>query len=1114
MFARVTRKWMLTACLIGIACLLAGSVFAASTGRIKGTVVDKKTGEPLIGASVSIEGTTRGAKTDFDGNYIINSVPPGEYNLHVSAVGYGEVKVEQVIVNADQTSENNVQLEQQVLDIGMEVTVKAQRDVIDVNQTGTVSIKRQEEIQRAPVASVDDLLSRETGITRDPEGELHVRGGRAGETVYLVDGVDYSDPLGGRAPVDAGINISSSAVLELQVIKDGFDPEYGEALSGVVKITSPEGSPQKTRARVTYYTDDFGSANLNTYSENYDDLDFSLSGPDPVLTNKILPAIGINYFRDKDFTYYVYGRTSKTDTQNPYNDYVPVENRLVLPEFDLLGIQVPDRQNNVYNLDATLAYDPTQNMHAKLLFKGTWNNGIKFNRSDWIYRYTPQTAPVYEYNTATVSVQLKQILSKTTDYELNISYWGSRYEQKPGDPHNPGRGLDPDQFLIDSLYEYYNDLNSNNQYDPYEPLINIFPDSIQWGEYWIPNRNGADVLVSTDEQYGGFWFPMYDFNGNGIIDNLEGEPFIDLNNNGIWDAGDKLETDVNGNRTWDDAYEDVTSSNWTDREEPYVDGDSSLGEPFIDVNNNGVYDQGVDGFIISIDPAVNMDLNYNSEHDGPDAPWSQGVPYIDFNGNGVFDQKNNLYDPGEPYVDVNKNGKHDAGNDKFLNYGYAPQTVWSQEQVDKYTIKGNFKKAIGRAHEVKAGFEYRIEQVYVGDIRYLQQPNDVPDDFPFSERGLRDFYRREPHILVLYFRDKIEYGSLVASLGLRADLFFQANLKNVTTVTELLGDQLRDVTSKFSPRVSINYPISERAMIRFNYGHFYELPSYTELYRNANPLAGTGIPLLGNPNLDYTKVINYTFGVNYAFSDEYSLKISGFYKDYFDIINVSFFGSGASERSYYDNTDYARVRGVEMELEREASRFINGTLSYEYTFAYGKSSSTSANYEQRFAGGDISIEENPLSWDIRHRVSLWLQLYFSDRDHPNLFGITLPSDWDLSVYWRFQTGFPFTPSKDYPGMTLDVGEEPSLNSLRLPSTAFTDIKFHKRFRAMGMQYTFQLWVKNLFNNENVVAVYQSTGRPDTSQNQSKIVKGGSDYDQNPRNWGRGREVIVGLALSF
>ncbi len=1122
MSSRVTQPTFMALILIIITVILAGSVFAASVGRIKGTVTDKKSGDPIFGTSVQIKGTSMGAKTDMDGHYLILSVPPGTYSLVFTSVGFQSIEMTDVDVRTDHTAERNIQLKESVLESGIITTVTGKQKGIDFLATGTVTVMTKEEIRAAPVTSVDELLSKETGITVDAEGQLHIRGGRAGETNYLVDGVSFSDPLGGRAPVDAGINISSAAILELQVIKDGFDPEYGEALSGIVTITSPVGSPDKTRSRLQYYTDDFGTEDLNKYSENTDIIEFSISGPDPILTSRILPALGINYFEDKDFTFYMYSRAYKTDTRNPYSRYNTPETQKAYPDFNLLGISVPERQNNLYNFDATLAFSPTTSISVKGLFKGTWSKWTEF---EWVHRSSPETAPVKTYSTKTASLQIKQVLSKSSDYEVNLSYWGSDFVLKPGDPNHPGEGLDPDQFLFTDEYETYDDLNGNNQFDSYEPFLNIYPDSIQWGAVYIPFRNSSDIVISTDDQVGGPYLPLFDLNNNGVIDNYEGEPFVDLNGNGIWDMGDRLTSDVNGNSTFDAIYRDVTSSGATSAMEPYIDGDSCLGENFIDVNRNGVYDHGVDRFVTALDPSINMDLNRNNVYDGPNDGWEEGIPYIDYNGNGVYDPPNNRYDPGEPFVDINRNGVHDIGGDNnsaFLNYGFVQSgnsNVWSEETVDRWSAKGNFKKAIGRAHEIKAGFEFRNEKVTVSTITGLQNRDpDTTDTNPYSGRGtVRDFYSRSPNVLVLYFRDKIEYGSLVASLGLRADLFFQADLAGVPTIQDQTGHNLQDIRNKFSPRVSINYPISERAMIRFNYGHFYELPAYTRLYRTSNPFGqgAASLPQIGNPNLDYTKTINYTFGVNYAFTDEYSVKISGFYKDYFDMIaTTSYERGGITLFSYYDNTDYARIRGFEMELAREAARFITGTLSYEYTFAYGKSSSDAENYQRLVDGNDISIDENPLGWDIRHRVALWLQLSFTKSDEPKLFGLSIPNDWDMSIYWRFQTGYPFTPSRDYPNMTLDVGETPQTNSMRLPSTAQTDIKLRKRFRIAGMQYTFEAQVNNLFDNENIVHVDPNTGRPDTDNNQSGVIGGGTDFSANPENWGRGRQILLGLGVQF
>lgn len=83
--------------------------------------------------------------------------------------------------------------------------------------------------------------------------------------------------------------------------------------------------------------------------------------------------------------------------------------------------------------------------------------------------------------------------------------------------------------------------------------------------------------------------------------------------------------------------------------EPFVDGDVSLGEPFVDMNDNGVYDYG-DYW------DATMDLNGNGAYDGPDDAWTPGIPYWDRNGNGEFDYPNGQYDQGELFSDLDANG--------------------------------------------------------------------------------------------------------------------------------------------------------------------------------------------------------------------------------------------------------------------------------------------------------------------------------------------------------------------------------------------------------------------------------------------------------------------------
>ena len=75
------------------------SIWAGTTGKIAGRVVDKNSGDPLPGANILIESTSLGTATDFDGYFSILNVKPGQYNLKVSMVGFSTVIIEGVQVN-------------------------------------------------------------------------------------------------------------------------------------------------------------------------------------------------------------------------------------------------------------------------------------------------------------------------------------------------------------------------------------------------------------------------------------------------------------------------------------------------------------------------------------------------------------------------------------------------------------------------------------------------------------------------------------------------------------------------------------------------------------------------------------------------------------------------------------------------------------------------------------------------------------------------------------------------------------------------------------------------------------------------------------------------------
>ncbi|MEW5795860.1 MAG: TonB-dependent receptor [Candidatus Zixiibacteriota bacterium] len=1108
-----------------LACVLLAAVgllllpihsFAATTGQIKGRVTHKDTGEPVIGASVLVVGTTQGAMTDLEGYFQILRVDPGNYTLRISHLEFVTVEVSDVIVKIDETFEANQKMTPKITDLDETITVVGTQDILDkfvVDSRVTISA---ETIKQRPVQSVDHLLSQVAGVQTTAEGEVFVRGGRAGEVAYIVDGVPIGDPLGsGRGQVGANLSLVSGSIQEIQIIKDGFDPEYGNALSGIVNIRSFTGDKTNTRANLYYLTDDFGNQDLNKYSRNNDYMRFTLSGPDPLISNRLLPAIGLNFLKDQEFTYFLYADVDKHDGIYQMQDFNTPTTTREWPSFGILGFDVPERLANRYHLESNFRFRPRQNLKFVLSYKKWYTKVTLFNRDNWAYRYSNLTAPVVGIDESSISLETTHTVSRNMNYEVILSVYDYDYNEKPGDPNNPGKTRDPDKSYLESEWETFTDRNGNGVYDAPEPLINLYGDTANYGnEFNGPAYTFGEYNYHTNQQGGVPIISNFRFNDNGMIDSLEGEPYVDLNGNGVWDQGDYL-NDRNGNGILD---ADRIPTVQTPRQEPFVDGDSVVGEPFVNLNANGVYDAGIDVFFIGIGPS-NQDLNHNGIYDGPGSTWTPGVPFLDRDGDGLYDPPNNVYDPGEPFTDVNGNGKYDRGGaSTFLEPGtHDESALWNERTVRRYRGEVKLVRQMNR-HEVKAGFFFQRENLYFGEIErpYLSYNGRADTLNAYPTRGLfRDFYKYEPVSGAIYIRDKIEYGSMVASLGLRWDFFLQDTedlarvLKGDDRGGLILGDRHR-----FAPRIGFSYPISDKAKVYFNYGHFFQLPSYYAMYRR-NTTSADQNDVLGNPNLNYQKTIQYSFGIKYAMNENYTVDVEGYFKDEFDKINSGNVFEGELTRQQYLNKDYGRSRGFEITLERRGSGYVNGQVSYAYAFAFGKDSKSAEQFERDLESRE-PLTEAPLDNDYRHTFKAGIGIVMPQTVKPRMFGVPIPNGWSLSIESIIQSGAPFTPSNRYPGLAGST-TDPERNSLRFPMTAVFDIRFTKEYSLVGLDWQFILWVENLFNRRNVVSMADdpsSTGRPDTRQNQNGVILGGTDYDNNPYNWDYGRQIRFGLEVSI
>ena len=243
-----------------------GIAQSSTTGSIEGTVTDEVTGEPLAGANVILLNTTKGSATSLIGTYFLGNLSPGKYDIRFSILGYRTVVVQGVRVIAGLKTTVNASLTQTAVALDP-MMVMAERPPIQKDVTGSVHTIGAESFETLPVTTLADVIGLTPGVTL----ENNIRGGKTTEVVYLLDGLPIQNFIEGGLAID----LPQSSIADLTVQTGGFDPEYGNALSGVINIVTKRGSDRHTVSLRAEKDDLFGGKQVDKRNE----VDLEANGP-------------------------------------------------------------------------------------------------------------------------------------------------------------------------------------------------------------------------------------------------------------------------------------------------------------------------------------------------------------------------------------------------------------------------------------------------------------------------------------------------------------------------------------------------------------------------------------------------------------------------------------------------------------------------------------------------------------------------------------------------------------------------------------------------------------------------------------------------------------------
>jgi outer membrane receptor protein involved in Fe transport len=450
-----------------------------ASGKIRGKVTDAGTGEALVGANVVVTGTSMGAATNTSGEYTILNIPSGTYVLKTSYVGYQAITISNVRVNNDLTTDANFQLPAEGVTVAT-VEIVAERPMINKSATNAVRIIDSEFFSKIPSRGVNTAIAVQPGVV-DMRGNIFIRGGRADEVGFRVEGVGTNDILfGGRS-----VTVTAEAVEQIQVQAGGFNAEYGGANAGLVQTQLRTGNPDRWNISVLGETDRFAGFNKNAlggWSYGYSDMTATFSGPVPGFGSKLRVFAGVQntFYRDATLTVrapWNFSGANAVVTDDIRSQYHPLDARGDTLNLSLPGGVAQGGGDNrwVFTGTALLDLSPVQ-----IRFAGSYNFDRNQSTTVLPNLLNLSRLPLNISRDGFANVKISHVLSPTLFYEASFNYYANTFKT-----------MDPE--LQDNLNAYGDPAaNAALGYNLQEASLN-WPAYQLWGGAFTVNEPGAQI---------------------------------------------------------------------------------------------------------------------------------------------------------------------------------------------------------------------------------------------------------------------------------------------------------------------------------------------------------------------------------------------------------------------------------------------------------------------------------------------------------------------------------------------------------------------------------------------------------------------------------------------
>lgn len=1032
------------------------AAFAQGTGKLAGRVVDDL-GDALPGANVIIDGTQLGAATDIDGNYFIIGIPVGEYSVTASFVGYANQTIDGLQVSSGYTTQQDFELSSDNT-LG-EIEIVYERPIIQRDAIGAPRVVTGEELANLPVRGVANVAAIQSGVVNSGrDDDLFIRGGREQEVAYYVDGVKV---LGTGASGAAGVN--QAAIAEQEMLIGTIPARYGDVQSGVISITT------KTGGR-----DFFGSAELIT-SEVLDSYGYnlgSLSIGGPVVPGRV------NFFLSGQGTYEADYNTYGVDTYRLSDeDFAFVQQnpqvlRLTNDAGDEQFVPLPPGLITGEGIGA-------DSLQGLLSDQGLLPAGYGFSEEDLaandILIDAPETytADRFDLERGKDAPQRNLILNGNLNFALS-----SALNLRVGGGYDTNRREE---------YSFTNSLYNRDQF------YNDERDS--WRAYGTFRQRLSDnAFYQVQAEYQDFKYVQYP---NGFSDDVSDALFY----------GDS-----------DQAFNDIANRYYVFRNDEFVqlyadDGGTRPGSISNTFNLPGSASTGA--------------LRYQQQHDqqfrfSGSATTQLGVHQVEFGAE--FEQQTRrffdlsgrslarFYNDGN--VEQSVQGLAEGGARSYAElpfealrgatvtrYGYdfLGLDEVDDQNIDAYFERTNLNVAphepIYYAGYIQDKIEFRDLVINLG-VRV--------DVFDNNTQVLQDVYATTPILRVsdvggapggvesdwaVYFNDS---DVVVGYRDLDGNFY---DVEGVATTAAAIGqlsgqveqtDEPRSAAFEdykpevtFMPRIGVSFPVSDRALFFASYNVTSQRPTERSFVPFIDFEEITGQDRVNNSALKPERTTQYELGFRQRVGERAAFTLSGFYRTQENKISVRQTTGGLPAYGTYLNADFTTTKGVEVGFDLRRTNNLSINANYTLSYAQGTGSDAASTGTVAWRGRFFPNFISPADFDQRHTANLSLDYRFGEDEGPMLGGARLLENFGVNLLTVFGSGLRYTPiaGPSLSGESFTEDVTGSVNSETFPSTTRVDLKVDRSFDLgfAGSRLKAYVWVQNLLDTENVVAVYRATG---------------------------------------